>query len=125
MPTTQQQVLNTVELLELVFSNLTMRDVLASERVSYVWRSVISSSPPAQRRKYIMPEPSLPHGPQINPMYFQGFYQKVVLYAIRQTNSTATIHGPASFVRDRVETFADEHASWRRMLLFQPPSPTA
>jgi hypothetical protein len=115
------QVLNTVELLELILGNLTMRDILPSERVSYLWRSVIASSRAIQKRKYLLPDTSESRSVEVNPTFLQRFIQQAAFYTLRQINPSVSFYGMSPFVFDRIDSFADDETSWRRMLLFQPP----
>jgi hypothetical protein len=130
MASPAHQVLATPELVELILTHLTMRDLLASQHVCYLWNSMIKTSHPLLRKKHLMPnisskQDSLLSHPKTNPLYLQRFVQQAALHAIRQANPSAHFLTIDPFVLERISDFETEEASWRNMLLFQPPVRTA
>jgi hypothetical protein len=119
------EVLTTFELLDMILSNLATRDLLAAQRVNYIFNQVITKSRKMQKTKYLLPEtlqglPTIGHLQQTNPLYLQRFVQQAAFHALRQVNPTVHFLGMDRFVLQRVEAFQDPEASWRKMLLFQP-----
>ncbi|RDI88550.1 hypothetical protein Vi05172_g1553 [Venturia inaequalis] len=130
MASPSSEVFATFELLDMILSNLAMRDLLASQRVSYLWNQAISKSRNMQRNKYLLaddsedPSPTYRHQ-QSNPLYLQRFVQQAAFYALRQVNPTVQFMGMDRFVLQRVNAFEGKEASWRKMLLFQPRASVA
>ncbi|QDS75232.1 hypothetical protein FKW77_000386 [Venturia effusa] len=130
MASPSSEVFATFELLEMILSNLAMRDLLASQRVSYVWNQAIKTSRDMQRSKFLLADKPKHLSPiyrhhQSNPLYLQRFVQQAAFYALRQVNPTVQFMGMDRFVLRRVIAFDGKEASWRRMLLFQPRTSVA
>lgn len=122
------EALATFELLDMILTNLAMRDLLAAQRVNYLWHQVIATSRKSQRTKYLLPKTEsniFPPGPRTNPLYLQRFVQQACFYALRQVNPTVHFLGMDNFVLNRVQAFEESEASWRKMLLFQPKAQVA
>lgn len=125
MASPSSEVLATFELLDMILSNLAMRDLLAAQRVNYISNQVITKSRKMQKTKYLLPDtlqrlPTIDHLQQTNPLYLQRFVQQAAFHALRQVNPSVHFLGMDRFVLQRVEAFEDPEASWRKMLLFQP-----
>lgn len=130
MTSSTSQVLATFELLDIILSNLTMRDLLTAQRVDYFWNQVISKSRQMRRTKYLLPDtledPSTIFRPQqTNPLYLQRFVQQASFHALRQVNPTVHFLGMDRFVLQRVKAFEEPEASWREMLMFRPQASLA
>lgn len=113
-------ILFTWELLELILRHLDMR-ILLSQRVSSIWRDVIKNSRPLQQTLFFEPvEPTnVPSSARTrNPLIDQIFWPRFVnpLYTYP---SFGKFFKYASIFKD---SFNCPCASWRRMLLQQPPS---
>jgi hypothetical protein len=125
MSSPTSQVLEMVELLDIVLSNLTMRELLAAQRVNYLWNQVIAKSRKMQTTQYLLPDTSGESAsidnPLSNPLFLQRFVQQACLFALRQVNPTVHFLRIDRFVLDRVKSFEESEASWRKMLLFQSP----
>jgi hypothetical protein len=126
MASPAHQVLAMPELAEMILTHLSMRDLLASQHVCYLWNTIIQTSHPLLRKKYLMPnipskQDSLQRHPKTNPLYLQRFVQQAALQALRQVNPSVHFLGIDPFVLQRMSSFETEDASWRDMLLFQPP----
>lgn len=130
MASPSSEVFTTFELLDMILSNLAMRDLLASQRVSYLWNEAISKSQKMQRSKYLLADTSEDLSPiyrhqTSNPLYLQRFVQQAAFYALRQVNPTVQFMGMDRFVLQRLKAFDEKEASWRKMLLFQPRASVA
>lgn len=130
MASPSSEVLATFELLNLILSNLTMRDLLAAQRVSYLWNQAITTSRQMQKTKYLLADTADNRSPiyrhqHSNPLYLQRFVQQAAFHALRKVNPTVRFLGMDGFVLQRVEAFDDSDASWRKMLLFQPRASVA
>jgi len=130
MATPSSEVLATFELLDMILSNLAMRDLLAAQRVNYLWNQAITKSWKMQKTKYLLPDTSqelstIYRHQQTNPLYLQRFVQQAGFYALRQVNPTVYFFGMDLFVLQRVKAFDESEASWRKMLLFQPEASLA
>ena len=114
----------TVELVELILSHLTVRDLLAAQRVNYLFQQVIKRNPRTQRSLYLLQDAPRGLAPSAyaitNPLYVQRFVQQACLFALRQLNPKVHFIGIDRFVEKRDKSFADPAANWRTMLLFQP-----
>lgn len=118
---TAHLVLFTWELLELILLHLDMRTLLLSQRVSSIWRDVIKNSRPLRQALFFEPvEPTdVPSSARTrNPLIDQIFWPRFVnpLYTY---SSFRKFFKYASISKD---SFNRPCASWRRMLLQQPPS---
>jgi hypothetical protein len=119
------QVFGTVELVGLIVSHLKLRDLLAAQRVSFLFHEVIKRSPRTQKTLYLLPDKCLENGSKgmfvSNPLYLQRFVQQACLYALEQLNPKVHFIGMDKFVKARQKSFAEPAAKWSQMLLFQPP----
>jgi len=125
-------VLSTTELLDMILSPLSLHDLLAAQQVSYRWQQVICSSARAQKTQYLAADHSTPlytdaatnwttPTPLTNPLFLQRFVQSAAQHALQALNPANTLSGADALVRGRAAAFAHPAASWRAMLLFQPP----
>jgi hypothetical protein len=126
MASAAHQVLATPELAEIILTHLAMRDLLASQHVCYLWNSIIKTSRPLLRKKYLLADNTARHSPVqphalTNPLYLQRFVQQAALHALRSVNPPVHFLGIDPFVLERTAVFESKEASWREMLLFQPP----
>jgi hypothetical protein len=125
MASPAEEVFRTVELVDLILSHLTMRDLLAAQRVNYLWHEVVKSSRRMQKAKYLLPDSSTSLASagyaHTNPLYLQRFVQQACFFALLQVNPTVQFIGMDRFVQRTVKGFSSTQASWRDMLLFQPP----
>jgi len=125
-------VFGTVELLAMILSPLPLRDLLAAQQVCYRWQQVIAASALAQKTQYLAADNSIAvydsaatnwttPTPAANPLFLQRFVQSAALHALRALNPSVAFLGADPLVRTRAAAFAHPAASWRAMLLFQPP----
>ncbi|KAI1820189.1 hypothetical protein F4861DRAFT_524096 [Xylaria intraflava] len=122
-------VFNTVELLECILFELDMRALLMIQRVNSLWRDTIASSPRIQESLYFRPA-ATQKPPIRNPMLLEAF----PLWFLENANLDRQ-HFPKRVrllnlerlpisQESRKEAFEHPGASWRRMLVQQPPIPS-
>ncbi|KAJ7692869.1 hypothetical protein B0H17DRAFT_1060892 [Mycena rosella] len=122
MSTARDTVVSTPELLALILAQLPMRDLLlTAPLISKTWHEV-TLSPTVQRALFFQPDPS-PSAPITNPLLMEVFPP---FFAPEGTNRWAW-PGTASSIASMPwakapEAFKRADASWRRMLLVQPPA---
>lgn len=132
-------VLNTPELLETIFSYLDQRTLLISaQRVSHYWRLTIINSPVLQRLLYFRPDPQPPVSAEEtqgvppcrvpNPLLKQAFPPMFVNTTMNETTLTGgryrrdAVKEMSLFASPaRQKAFLHPNASWRYMLVTQPP----
>ncbi|KAJ7032605.1 hypothetical protein C8F04DRAFT_1100134 [Mycena alexandri] len=120
----QETALATPELLELILARLPMRDLLVSaSRVSKMWNAV-TRTPTLQRALFFQPdiEPTSPL--MRNPLLMAMFPP---FFASEGPDGDSP-GGPPSIMKmpwaNAPDAFRRANASWRRMLVVQPPAPT-
>ncbi|RAH57541.1 hypothetical protein BO85DRAFT_488270 [Aspergillus piperis CBS 112811] len=125
-----QTVLSVRTILEYILLELDMRTILISaSRVNRFWNYTISNSRPIQQALFIQPFRRRNHNsPQgvLNPLLaeaFPGIFQRNSTVFPEHTESKLTFD-TFHMVRDptRTEIYMRENASWRRMLVQQPPA---
>lgn len=117
-----ERVLNTPELLEIVLGALDHQTLLTSAtRVCRYWNDLIRDSPDLQRTLFVLPERSptcsqpranpllLPHIKRLSLTQPDGFD----IYSLVEANGNT---------RDTRNAFLRTEATWRRMLVQQPPA---
>ena len=128
--TAQDKVLTTPEILEAIFLQLPLTDVLVNaQRINHAWKTLINSSPLLQRALFFQPELLPGIEPRINPLLQQLFpiffdvpgigednaqYQKM-----RWAEDFAALDWNSSNCKQKAYSRAT--ASWRQMLPVQPP----
>jgi hypothetical protein len=125
MSSAQEKVFGTVELIELIFSHLSLRDLLAAQRVNFLCNQIIRRHSRIRKAQYLLPDTSISVSSlgyaDTNPLFLQRFVQQAALYALQQLNPAAHFRSMDRFVRHRQKSFADPQANWKEMVLFQPP----
>jgi hypothetical protein len=120
-----EQVFGTTELVELILTNLSLRDLLAAQRACFLFSEVVKRHSEIRKTRYLLPDHSLSLKitgyANTNPLYLQRFVQQACLFALQQPNLNVDFLGMDRFVRKREKSFAEPSANWRQMLLFQPP----
>ncbi|KAJ7187327.1 F-box domain-containing protein [Mycena filopes] len=116
-PTAQETALSTPELLELILSQLPLRDLLVTApRVCKLWTAV-TLTPTLQRALFFQPDPN--GTARRNPLLIAAFPPFF---------TSDEPSGPGDILRMPWATASDafrrETASWRRMLVVQPPART-
>jgi hypothetical protein len=123
-------VLATTEVLAVILFHLPPQDLLvAAPRVSKHWQSTIAACPHLQRALFFLPSPSRPAGrpfcPTPNPLLAAPFRPFLSAGAPELSMEGLLRCGlpiaDASDGRRRHRAFARAGASWRRMLVSQPP----
>lgn len=110
------QVFETTELLELILSFTTLIDLLRAQRVSRRWKTVIEGSPPLQRCLYFLPDPRAVDTYGLNPLFMQRF-------RLRREEPDNILHVSSKPQWHSRLNKSSPSASWRRMLVSQPPEP--
>ncbi|KAI1469373.1 uncharacterized protein F4812DRAFT_457911 [Daldinia caldariorum] len=132
MGSARDRVFSTTELLEMAISLVNNRDILVNvQRVSKRWRDVIHASPTIRKSLFLLPSPTLlaPHQPytltcltSIIPAFlsthsFEGGSQRYITRDGRFMMDDIFGNFSSEFKRK----WFVENASWRRMLVSQPP----
>ncbi|KAF2702955.1 hypothetical protein K504DRAFT_419492 [Pleomassaria siparia CBS 279.74] len=115
-------VLETIELLEAVLAQLPQRDLLLAQSISRRFQSTIKTSPRLQRALYLRAAPVKdPKSWTINPLLRDAF---LVWFVVPRagTQNIYTLE-LLDWTKDekRRTAFIYKDASWRRMLVIQPP----
>lgn len=128
--------LSTDHLLELVLCQLDMQTILLSQRVSRGWQRVIVESGPLQQALFFQPKKSpattseTDTGYVFNPLLAKAFPP---VFTNRSVNTLEGLIHPYNEAKDivdllcvpdsgRADPFTRRGASWRTMLLRQPPA---
>lgn len=141
-PKSTAEPLQVVELLELILLNLPMRELLLSQRVCRRWKDVITGSQALQRALYFLPEPDVEcHSPSFtgkpissyfrpNRLLEDAFWNQFDIPPVSDESCiphqklrcycSATVR-LRTFAAEWHESMKYEEASWRRMLITQPP----
>ncbi|KAJ7022846.1 hypothetical protein C8F04DRAFT_1136561 [Mycena alexandri] len=125
MSTARDAVVSSPELVELILTCLPMRDLLvAAPRVSKMWNA-ITLTRTLQRILFFRPDPS-DRRPLRNPLLMELFPP---FFAPGGSHSRSSWPGGAKSIAkmpwaNAPEAFRRPDASWRRMLVVQPPAPT-
>lgn len=134
--------LNITEVLENILLQLTVGDLLQAEAVCRKWRATVLESPMLQAAKWFNDdiwrtnqqakgfrgvethEVDVPYASLINdcnPLCTHRFYQQVGYHVLQALVPSIQFYDTNLFALRNPNAFADEEASWRRMLLFNPP----
>ncbi|KAK7948105.1 uncharacterized protein PG986_008991 [Apiospora aurea] len=124
------------ELLEAILLNLDQKDLLVSaRRVCRQWRQCIAETPSIQQHLFLLPEPrsntaatttnagALP-APRQNPLlarHFPEWFEHGETWSVGQRLPFGPGIPPLPWITRRLKAYAHPRASWRRMLLQQPP----
>ncbi|KAF8215240.1 hypothetical protein K438DRAFT_1660086, partial [Mycena galopus ATCC 62051] len=124
MSKSQDTVISTLELLEIILSHLGMRDLLTTAPlVSKMWQA-LTLTPTLQRALFFQPDPSFRAERAPNPLLaknFPPFFAPEAPNRWSWPNATIIKSMPWS---QAPEAFNRPEASWRRMLVTQPPVQT-
>ncbi|RAH76003.1 hypothetical protein BO86DRAFT_405057 [Aspergillus japonicus CBS 114.51] len=106
--TTPHRIFCIPELVEQILLQMDMQTLLISTRVCYLWHDLISKSQAMQTSLFFQPAENTPQGERrtINPLIIQKIWPEYL-------TSSNTCHR---------EYYERPEASWRRMLLHQPPT---
>ncbi|KXJ97080.1 hypothetical protein Micbo1qcDRAFT_229831 [Microdochium bolleyi] len=124
------------ELLENILLHLDIRTLLvAAQRVDTTWNLMINTSPRIQKTIFFAPDDSIPaSAPVFNQLFIDTFpfcfdqllqTSDLALPISSRSNDTSTL-GAAPFplsthITSKAHAFSRPEASWRRMLIQQPP----
>jgi hypothetical protein len=129
MTLSHEQVFATPELHEAILLNLPLRHLLVhAQLVSRSWHSLISSSPVLQQSLFFRPSIKEPQEPsRLNPLLCEAFPPWFKNLSLSAAQSYGLFH-PKCFEDldwnsndNKKVAYAREDASWRRMLVVQPP----
>jgi hypothetical protein len=123
----QIAVLTTPELLANILLHLPLVNLLPAQRVSKAWNNIITTMPSLQRALFLSPEPDT-HSPRFNPLLKKHF----PIWFSEPDNPTKVVRvsgkGICALFEEEVglstgyaAKLMREEASWRRMLVIQPP----
>jgi hypothetical protein len=124
---TSEQVLYNPELLECILLHLPERDLLVNaQRVSQLWNAIITTSPTLQRILYFQPFPSEDSIKcTVNPIllllffpWFRSFERDTPPDYIKRLDFRNLDWNSSNA---KQEAYRRKDASWRRMLVVQPP----
>ncbi|GLA22105.1 hypothetical protein M752DRAFT_295198 [Aspergillus phoenicis ATCC 13157] len=128
------------EVLEPVLLNLDTTTLLLSQRVCHLWNSLIKTSPSLQTALFFRPQkeaststPALKPKRTVNPLmnkllkhfisnHRSGFHRDFSSYLSRFGPQKSS--DPSTTDVERRHPYLRPEASWREMLLHQPPAPT-
>lgn len=118
----EEKVLSTAELLELILLQLDLRTLLtAAQRICRYWKTLIRDSPSLRKYLFLMPDESAPKS--WNPLLAEAFPS-----FFSRDGTSATGFGRFTFATfdmiqrpDKITAYNRKEASWRRMLVQQPP----
>ncbi|KAJ7777933.1 hypothetical protein DFH07DRAFT_1036310 [Mycena maculata] len=116
MSTNKDTPISTPELLELILAQLPIRDLLVTAPLICTMWWAITLSPTLQRALFFEPDPS--SSPIQNPLLVENFSP---FFAPANQGSTAASLKAMPWVK-APEAFRRVDASWRRMLVSQPPT---
>lgn len=124
-PSAAESVLKTPELLELVLAHLDQEQLLNAQRVCRHWKDIISSSLPLRRMLYLSPAPKVDERIPVDNAWLKNRFPDFGIYLLQGNPKWRPKYiralGPADFDRLGTDFFAQPNASWRDMLLTQPP----
>ncbi|KAJ7152070.1 hypothetical protein C8R46DRAFT_869243, partial [Mycena filopes] len=126
MSTAQINALSAPELLELILTQLPMRDLLVvAPRVSKTWNA-ITLTPNFQRALFLLPDPTASStSPVRNSLLMELFPPFFAPSHPEPWSGPGTADSITSMPWARApEAFGRSEASWRRMLVVQPPAQT-
>ncbi|KAJ7606946.1 hypothetical protein DFH06DRAFT_1309691 [Mycena polygramma] len=129
MSTVQETVISTPELLELILSHLTMRDLLVTAPLVCKTWQFTTLTPTLQRALFFQADLAIPSSqsqsaPLFNPLLvelFPAFFAQETEDRWHWPNADMIMAMPWSKAPD---AFRRQEASWRRMLVTQPPART-
>jgi len=123
-PSAAQAVLKTPELLELVLAHLDQEELLRAQRVCRRWKDMISSSLPLRRMLYLAPTLKIDERIPVDNAWLKSKFPELGIFLLQGNPKWrpkfVKALAPADFERLGTEFFAQD-ASWRDMLLTQPP----
>ncbi|CAH0053702.1 unnamed protein product [Clonostachys solani] len=123
MDTNRRVVLGTPELLECILLQMDMRTLLAAQRVCRAWNDIVTTVPSLRQKLFFQPAPHS-NAREKNPLLAELFPQWFAHgeWANRRETFAEEDLKTLAFVRKELNSaFQYEKASWKKMLLTQPP----
>ena len=125
MSSAQARVFNTPELLEAILSQLPPHDLLLAQRISRPFQAAITSSPTLQQLLFIRAAPVKdPKEWSLNPLLrdlFAPFFVVPAPNARAASTFTSLQRNEGCCTSEEMNALLRKEASWRRLLLLQPP----
>ncbi|KAJ5166695.1 uncharacterized protein N7482_005476 [Penicillium canariense] len=118
----QEKVVSTAELLELILLQLDLRTLLtAAQRTCRSWNILIRDSPSLQKALYFVPNENVPKS--WNPLLAEVFPSFFSEHGTAATNFGKFTFSTLDMIKypDKIIAYNRKEASWRRMLVQQPP----
>lgn len=120
-----ETVLKTPELVEMILAHLDLNELLSVQRVCRHWKEILNSSTRLKRKLYLSPITKIDERIPVDNAWMKTRFPDLGVYLLQGNPKWRT-----KFVRalsasdfDRIGTqfFSEPNASWRDMLLTQPP----
>lgn len=125
-PSAQNTVFTLPELIEAIFFQLDMADLLVIQRVSKRWQNIITTSPALQQKLFFKPVPKSTRQRRFNPLLkdmLPAFFRTDNIKEVPQGMEQCDIIGEDWYQNEhRRRKFLCKEASWRRMYPIQPPT---
>lgn len=119
-----ESVLKTPELLELVLAHFDQAELMNAQRVCRRWKDIISSSLPLRRMLYLSPTLKVDERIPVDNAWLKSRFPDLGIYLLQGNPKWRPKYikalGAADFER-LGDNFYEPNASWRDMLLTQPP----
>ncbi|PYH34726.1 uncharacterized protein BO87DRAFT_425411 [Aspergillus neoniger CBS 115656] len=126
------------EVLEQVLVELDATTLLLSQRVCHLWNSLIETSPTLQRALFFRPEKQSPTEDQNPKRTTNPFMDKLLKHFVSNPRSVNSTQDSSNWLRlfmslqttnhqrlgRKQHPYSRPEASWREMLLDQPPTPS-
>lgn len=123
--TTTKKCLDTPEILEMILARVDMRTLLTSaQRVSRCWSDLISNSPSIQKALFFTPIMNSEWGIKMktfNPLLTETFPSIFPAKDGRQDSQFPLCDLPTTKDAKKMDRLVRKDASWRKMLVRQPP----
>lgn len=132
MSSAQETALVTMEILENILLSLDIQSILTSaQRVCHKWRDLVSTSPSIQKHIFFQPDWDQKHKQQ-NPLLasiFPGWFSPDHTIPRAEIEDRGTLDIGSEGIKSSIDlnqpdvkaSFKHKDASWRRMLVQQPP----
>lgn len=119
-----ESVLKTPELLELVLAHFDQAELMDAQRVCRRWKDIISSSLPLRRMLYLSPTLKVDERIPVDNAWLKSRFPDLGIYLLQGNPKWRPKYikalGAADFEKVG-DNFYEPNASWRDMLLTQPP----
>ncbi|KIW06823.1 uncharacterized protein PV09_02503 [Verruconis gallopava] len=118
-------VFKTPELLELILVHLDQQELLRAQRVCRRWKDIICSSLPLRQKLYLSPAAKIDESIPVDNAWLKSRFPDLETYLLQGNPKWRPKFikalGAQDFDRLGADFFLDSNASWKNMLLTQPP----